>query len=299
MKKNFLVVFIIICFAMIAVMATIFLLSRSIEREELREFDAERAWRDMQTQLSYGPRTPGSESHQKTQAYIMDELKKAGWSVEIQSATQENHEVENIIARRGKGSQWIILGAHYDSRLLADQDTDPILAAQPVPGADDGASGVSVLLELARILPDQLDKQVWLVFFDAEDQGKITGWDWILGSKAFVKSLQHKPDAAIIIDMVGDRDLNLYREQASTSSLVDEVWNIARQLGYEKHFIDQTKYNILDDHLPFLQAKIPAIDIIDIDYPYWHTSKDTLENVSSNSLKIVGDVLAHWLVEQN
>lgn len=98
--------------------------------------------------------------------------------------------------------------------------------------------------------------------------------------------------------MVGDKNLNIYREEASTQSLVDEIWSSADQLGYEEYFIDSTKYNILDDHLPFIQAGIQAADIIDFDYPYWHTSQDILNNVSSASLKIVGEVLLNWLTQE-
>lgn len=298
MKKNFLPVFGIVLGVILAVMVTIFYLSRSTATSEMRPFDAERAFQDVQNQLSFGPRTPGSAAHQATSEYIQDELEKSGWTVEIQKTTQEGHPLENIIAKRGSGTHWIILGAHYDTRLVADQDKDPQLAAQPVSGANDGASGVAVLLELARILPEKLDKQVWLVFFDAEDQGNLEGWDWILGSKAFVKSLESKPDAAVIVDMVGDSDLNIYREESSTPSLLDEIWGVANQLGYENSFIDTTKYNILDDHLPFINADIPAVDLIDIDYPYWHTSSDTIDHVSAGSLKIIGDVLAQWLASK-
>ena len=109
----------------------------------------------------------------------------------------------------------MIIGAHYDSRLLADPDPDPSLRNQPVPGANDGASGVAVLLELARILPKNLDKTIWLVFFDAEDNGNIPGYDWIMGSRVFVQTLIDKPDEAIIIDMIGDADLNIYQEKNS------------------------------------------------------------------------------------
>src|SRR3990172_4321574 len=135
---------------------------------------------------------------------MVEMLRASGWQVEIQETRSMGHPIRNIIAKKGSGEKWIILGAHYDSRLLADQDTDPEKQREPVPGANDGASGVAVLLELARALPRNLEKQVWLVFFDAEDNGRIPEWDWILGSRAFAESLTAYPDSVVVIDMIGD-----------------------------------------------------------------------------------------------
>jgi len=152
-----------------------------------------------------------------------------------------------------------------------------------------------VLLELARALPKSLDKNVWLVFFDAEDNGDIPGWDWILGSRAFAESLDDKPDGVIIVDMVGDADLNLYFERSSNVDFSNEIWSTAAKLGYSQ-FIPAAKYLILDDHTPFLQMGVPAIDIIDFDFPYHHTSEDTLDKVSAQSLEAVGETLYAWIV---
>ena len=193
------------------------------------------------------------------------------------------------------GKQWVILGAHYDSRISADQDPDLNMRHLPVTGANDGASGVAVLLELARSLPQDLDREVWLVFFDLEDQGNQEGWEWILGSRAFADSLEGKPDAVVIIDMIGDADLNLYREANSDPQLTDQIWGLADELGYSSIFINSVKFSILDDHLPFIEKGIPAIDIIDFDYPYWHTVQDTADKVSAQSLEVIGRVLHTWL----
>jgi Zn-dependent M28 family amino/carboxypeptidase len=179
--------------------------------------------------------------------------------------------------------------------MLADQDPDPNNRNQPVPGANDGASGVAVLLELARVLPESTPKSIWLVFFDAEDNGNIPGWDWILGSDSFVSELDVQPEAAIIIDMIGDSDLNIYREQNSDQDLTDEIWAVAEDLGYPEQFINTTKHQMIDDHTPFIRAGIPAVDIIDFDYPYWHTIQDTPDKVSAQSLQAVGDTLYAWL----
>lgn len=263
-------------------------------KETSKSFDGTKALEDVKYQVELGPRTVGSNGHAQIVSWITDELRTSGWEVEIQSSTLLGHPIQNIVARRGQGNPWIILGAHYDTRMVADRDPDPQKRNLPVPGADDGASGVAVLLGIARTLPSQLDKQVWLVFFDAEDDGNIPGWDWILGSTAFVQGLNNKPQAAIIVDMVGDANLNIYMEQNSNLSLETEIWAQAAKLGYHQ-FIPLPKYSIEDDHTPFIQKGIPAVDIIDFDYPYYHTTADTPDKVSAESLKAVGDTLLAWL----
>jgi len=261
-------------------------------------FDGQRALADVQTQVAFGPRTPGSEGHLKIRDWMRTELESAGWIVEVQETQQLGHPVFNIIAKLNDDEPQIILGAHYDTRLLADNDPDLANRTQPVPGANDGASGVAVLLELARTLPQDI-VPVWLVFFDTEDNGRIEGWDWILGSRAFVDELQFKPQAAVIVDMIGDADLNIYLEKNSDKTIRSEIWNTAASLGYESVFIAQEKHSMLDDHTPFLQAGIPAVDIIDFDYPYWHTIADTPDKVSAESLQAVGQTLWTWINNKN
>ncbi|MEJ2349667.1 MAG: M28 family peptidase [Anaerolineales bacterium] len=264
------------------------------------KFDGERAFEDARYQTGLGPRIPGSIAHSQVVDWITSQLSSEGWQTSLQETTMMGHPVKNIIARRlssqNKGLPWIIIGAHYDSRLYADQDPNPDKHSQPVPGANDGGSGVAVLMELGRVLPSDLQKNVWLVFFDAEDNGSIPGWDWILGSRAFVASLDGKPDAAVIVDMIGDTDLNIYMERNSDSKLTLQIWKQAADLGYAAEFIPVPKYNMLDDHTPFLQAGVPAADLIDFDYPYWHTTEDTIDKISSRSLGIVGETLATWLI---
>jgi len=167
----------------------------------------------------------------------------------------------------------------------------------PVPGANDGASGVAVLLGLARALPADLDTEIWLVLFDAEDNGRIPGWDWVLGSRGFVENLEGSFDAAVIVDMVGDADLNIYQEKSSDPVITAEIWNQAAQMGYTE-FIHEFKYRMIDDHTAFVQAGIPSVLIIDFDYPYWHTQGDSMEHVSARSIKAVGDTLLAWLMAQ-
>jgi Zn-dependent M28 family amino/carboxypeptidase len=263
-----------------------------------QEFDGQRAYHDVVYQVDLGPRTPGSQAHSRVVEWIEASLRSAAWAVNIQETEFAGIPVRNVIGKYGNGNPWIIIGAHYDSRMIADREPNPELRATPVPGANDGASGVAVLLELARIIPEHIDGdvgQVWLVFFDAEDNGRIPEWDWIIGSQAFVEELAEYPDAAVIVDMVGDADLNIYLEKNSDPQLSEDIWKHAHSLGYESNFIPQYKYKILDDHIPFLRAGIPAVDLIDFDYPYWHTLEDTADKVSAESLKIVGDTVLVWL----
>lgn len=262
------------------------------------EFNGERALQDVAYQMSLGPRLPDTEAHAQTVSWMADGLQEAGWSVEIQKTELLGHHIENVIAKRGSGRPWIILGAHYDNRLHADQDPDPAARQLPVPGANDGASGVAVLLELARVLPQDIEGQIWLVFFDAEDNGSIEGWDWIMGSRGFADSLQSDPDAVVVVDMIGDANLNIYLEANSDSDLAAEIWQQAAELGHDDFFINLVKYSMLDDHSPFLSRGIPAVDIIDFDYPYWHTRADTLDKISASSLQAVGETLLSWLLAQ-
>ncbi|MGB9669204.1 MAG: M28 family peptidase [Anaerolineales bacterium] len=253
---------------------------------------------DLTAQLSCGARTPQSPCHTEVQQYIIAQLKQNHWQVENQNFTYNGHPGVNIIGRFGIGNSPIIIGAHYDTRLFADQDPNPAKRSSPVPGANDGASGVAVLLDLARKIPLTLSPQktaIWLVFFDLEDDGNFQSWDWILGSTAFVEQLSIQPKAAVIVDMVGDKDLHIYYEYNSNGALRQQIWAVAQRLGYENVFIPQIKYNMLDDHTPFLMQGIPAVDIIDFDYPFWHTTEDTLDKISPQSIQIVSQTLLEWL----
>jgi len=270
---------------------------RSQPTTDLVSFDGQRAYSDVQTQVAFGPRVPGTEGHAKIQEWMRDELVEAGWQVEVQESEALGHPIQNIVAKRNDESPQIIFGAHYDSRMFADNDADAANHLQPVPGANDGASGVAVLLELARSLPED-SAPIWLVFFDAEDNGNIEGWDWTLGSPEFVRNNFVQPSAVIVVDMIGDADLNIYKERNSNPDLTDEIWEAARSLGYESKFIMEYKHSMQDDHQPFLQAGIPAVLIIDFDYPYWHTIQDTPDKVSAESLEIVGKTLWAWVTQQ-
>lgn len=258
------------------------------------QFSGESALGFVRDQLQWVPRHTGTPGWQQTGDYIVQQLSLSGWQVEEQRFEYQGINARNIIARRGSGPV-LILGAHYDTRKYADRDPDEARRKDPVPGASDGASGVAVLLELARhIDPDKLGREVWLTFFDAEDNGEIEGWDWIAGSRYMAQNLTITPEAMILLDMVGDADLQLYYEVNSNDLLRQSIWQTASELGYNQ-FIPEPRHAMLDDHTPFLERNIPAVDLIDFDYPPWHTVGDTIDKVSAGSLEAVGRTMEHWL----
>ncbi len=248
-------------------------------------------------QMDLGPRTPGSEAHSRFAEQTAEMLKSAGWSVSSDPEKYQGKTVRNIIADRGPEaySSWIVIGAHYDSRITADQEKQEADRQKAVPAANDGASGAAVLMGLARTLPELPDRRVTLAFFDAEDQGRVMGLpDWCLGSRLLAEqygSLERKPDAVIVIDMIGDADLNVYREKNSDPGLNEALFTLAKDLGLSGKFIDAEKYAMYDDHIPFLEKGIPAADLIDFDYPWWHTLEDTADKLSEESLQAVYKLL--------
>jgi len=262
-------------------------------------FSGERALQYARYQVELGPRIPGTTAHAQVVEWIESQLIEFGWSVEVQEPNTGQNRIRNILARSKEGDRnsgkYLLLGAHYDSRIYADRDPEPGYRKMPVPGANDGASGVAVLLELAKVIPPSERGKIQIVFFDAEDNGDIPGWDWILGSTAYVAGLDAFPECVVIVDMVGDSDLNLYQELNSDPELTEEIWEVAEGLGYANLFLASPKYRILDDHIPFINAGIRAVDIIDFDYPYWHTTEDTIDKISSESLQAVGETLLEWM----
>lgn len=267
-------------------------------------FDGSQAFAYLTSQCDFGPRPPGSNNLSLCREYIVSSMTTSGWNVTCQNFTYLGVACVNIICRwNSSGNTSMIFGAHYDTRPRADQESNPANRTRPVVGANDGASGVAVLMELACTLPQTVRGSVEFVFFDAEDSGDINGWQWIVGSTYYVGQLDSDRKAAIramiLLDMVGDSDLRLLRETGSTSSLQDYVWSIADHAGYNKTFLNQYGASILDDHRPFLDAGIPSLDIIQHNpFPwYWHTLKDTPDKCSATSLEIVGRVLEAFVVQ--
>jgi glutaminyl-peptide cyclotransferase len=262
-------------------------------------FDGGQAWANAEMLMAFGPRVVGGESNRRAGDWILAQLSSAGWDTFTDDGTARGVPVRNLVGRKGVGPV-VILAAHYDSRLRADRD--PVSTGEPVPGAEDGASGVSVLLELARTLRvDWTHKQVWLAFLDAEDNGNLDGWDWAVGALQFAQRVDRDRQrgitvtAFVLLDMVGDADQRFYYEGNSDPHLREQIWDAAQSLGYSENFIRTLKYTMLDDHVPFRALGIPAVDLIDFDYPYWHTRDDTLDKLSPASLERVGRTIEFWL----
>ncbi len=264
-------------------------------------FDGESAYSFLTGQCDFGPRPPGSENLTLCRQYIVETLESFNWTVSIQNFTYKETECANIIATwSGAVNSPIVLGAHYDTRPRATSD-HPDNQSIPILGANDGGSGTAVLMELARILPTTDRSKVELVFFDAEDSGQIDGWEWIRGSVHYVSELTSQRidtiEAMVLVDIVGDADLYLPKEGSSTDSLQNVIWSIAANLGYSSTFVDSPASSIYDDHKPFLDVGIPAVDIIQVPFPsYWHTLEDTPDKCSAESLEIVGEVIEVFVV---
>ncbi len=269
-----------------------------------REFSGAQAYTHVLAQMNFGPRVTGTAANRAAGDYILARLQADHWQTEAQTFTYRLPEpggtpVRNLIGRANVGrGPVIIVGAHYDSRRRADQDAAH--PQDPVPGANDGASGVAVLLELARTLDlSKVPNEVWLAFFDAEDNGDLDGWDWLVGSTYMAQHLSARPQAMVLLDMVGDADQQFYYDLNSNRDLAAQLWTVAAGLGYGQNFIPAGRYAMLDDHTPFAQQGIPAVDIIDFDYgphnSYWHTTADTADKVSADSLERIGRTMAAFL----
>ena len=276
---------------------------------DVPEFDEMSAFRFLTDQCDIGPRYPGSAGHRRLQRYLVDRLTEYGANVSLQSfdgvlTTGDTLHLINIIGNYNRNAaKRILLGAHYDTRPRADRDTDPNRRDTPITGANDGASGVAVLLEIARQLGGSRPPVgVDIVLFDGEDYGEEgIPQDYILGSTYFVKHLKgYRPYAVIIVDMIGDRDLRIPKEgfsAAASAALLDRIYETARRLGVEE-FRAEEGTAIIDDHLPFIQAGLTAVDLIDFEYPYWHTLEDTPDKCAPESLGKVGRVLLGYIWEE-
>ena len=274
-------------------------------------FDGERAYADVVRQVEFGPRIPGTAGHDTARAYFVETLSALADRVleqPVTAAIGDSVTVEgtNIVASfnldPGVRTR-IMLSAHWDTRPRADRDPDSTRHSDPVPGANDGASGVAVLLEMARLFHEvPPDIGVDLILFDLEDLGDYATADttgprtpFALGSAAFVRNNStYRPTFGILLDMVGDENLRIAKEGYSRTyapRIVEKVWEAAAEVGAEA-FVDEPGGAVEDDHLPFLQQGIPVINLIQSPFPVtWHTTADTPEHVSAASLQQVGDVL--------
>lgn len=290
-------------------------------------FNADSAYQYIEQQVAFGPRVPNTAAHQKAGDYMIAKLKQFGFEVTVQSFVATTWDGKKLNARNIIGSlnpqatKRILLASHWDSRPHADQDSVVADQKKPVPAANDGASGVGVLLEMARAIQQAKDKPtvgVDLIFFDAEDWGngeKASGdtekespnVDFVgfcLGSRYWARN-PHKPGYSayygVLLDMVGAKGATFAREGYSVElapGVVTTIWQTASQLGYSQYFVDQSGSAITDDHIaPNIIAKIPMIDIIHTNvltgafFPAWHTDNDDMSNIDRNTLKAVGQTL--------
>tara|TARA_B100000073_G_scaffold29251_1_gene22360 strand:- start:203 stop:1114 length:912 start_codon:yes stop_codon:yes gene_type:complete len=303
MKKNIIfVLFLLAC-------------SSSEVAKNIPDFNGNRAYQHILDQCNFGPRNPGSIGHQQFANFLEDYLQRNSMKVIIQDFNYLEHITgvertgKNLIAQFNlESKERLLIGAHWDTRAVADEDPNPDNRSIPILGANDGASGTAVLMELAKIFSNNPPTiGIDLVFFDAEDVG-ISGQPttYAMGSEYFSKNLPiKKPNSAIIVDMVGDKYLKIPIERFSfqvNPEMVKEIWNLADDLGLSA-FEYRVGYEIYDDHVPLWEnAQIPAIDIIDFDYPnlfynHWHTQNDVPENCSPQSLQQVGTLLLNYIYD--
>lgn len=266
---------------------------------EALAIDADRAWRDLKQIVEFGPRPSGSPESEKTRQYILRELRKVGVKSRVQSFTAETSmgpvPMSNIIGEiPGRKSDVIVIGGHYDTKYY------PSIRFV---GANDGGSSAALLIELARSLARRTGEYtLWIVFFDGEEDrnpasnaGPSYGSNYLvsqLAKSGAIKSIR----AAVVVDMVADRNLEILRDGGPSTWLTEILWRTAGRLGYGTFFLHEPVM-IQDDQVPFLRTGVPATLLIDHNYRtadgrvLWHTPEDTLDKLSPKSLKIVGDVI--------
>ena len=276
-------------------------------------FDGTTALAYAKTQLDFGTRVPNSIGAQRTGDWIVTQMKSRADTVIEQrfdhvTVKGDTLHLRNILARiHPAAAQRVLYLTHWDTRPTSDQASDPARRNLPMPGANDGASGVALFLGIADALkkaPSNVG--VDLLFVDGEDYGDFgTMKDVLIGSTYFASHLpspDYKPLYAVLWDMIGDKDLDIYQEPNSLQrapEVVSLVWNEAQSLGYSRYFINSpSNQGVTDDHIPLLDAGIHTIDVIDFDYPAHHTPDDTFDKISARSLQIVGDVATGLLTSK-
>ena len=256
-------------------------------------FEAARAWEHLRKQVAFGPRPAGSAALAECRRYIVSQLKMLGLDATEQAFDGETPRgrvpMVNVIARiPGRRAERIVIATHYDTKLFKDVR---------FVGASDAASSTATTLELARVLKAiPHDYTIEFLFLDGEEAVvEWQGTDHTYGSRHYVDAARKDGSLArlaalVLLDMVGDKDLDIRRDANSTPWLVDIVWAAAARRGYRSTFLDELT-SIEDDHIPFVRAGVPSVDIIDLNYAAWHTPLDDLAHVSAGSLQIVGDVV--------
>ena len=270
------------------------------------DYDGDHALALVERQCEFGPRAPGSAGHAAMLDWMVAELSGLADRVSIQRFTvigSEGAEIElaNVIASfRLDARERVLLGAHWDTRWVAERDPEPANRGLPIPGANDGASGVAVLLALASMMSEHPPAVgVDLVFFDGEDGGNDGGLgEFCLGSTYYALNMgDYSPRYAVVIDMIGDADLRIPKEpnsMAACPAVVERVWEAAADVGASS-FVSEAGTPVYDDHVPLIRAGVPSALVIDFDYTYWHTHEDTPDKCSAESLREVGAVLTELI----
>ncbi len=262
-------------------------------------FDGQRALASVASLVALGPRPLGSEAHGTARVALVDELNRAGWQVEEQTVDVGGVALRTVIGKAGSGPL-VLLGTHYDTPAVADLDPAEANRTQPVPGANDGASGAAVLLELARSLDKaKLTNEVWLTFFDGQ-YPPAGGEPVSAGARSLAESLPSDPlpEAVVLLDFVGATEQRFVIDGNSDPALSQTLWSLGKQLGYEAWFVPETRAAADNGLLAFRQRSIPAANIAGPDYPYRRTVDDTVDKVDAASLERVGRLLQAYLEKQ-
>ncbi len=274
------------------------------ESKRPREFDGRQAFGYIETQVGFGPRIPGTPPHARMAAWLDSLLRQRADTVIAQqwthvTRTSDRLPLVNLIARfNPQADKRILFLAHWDSRPTADAPTSPD-STRPVVGANDGGSGVALLLGVADVLKraPATELGVDLLFVDGEDYGDFTNdtSDVLIGSRYYASHQVSGPAPlyAVLFDLIADKELQIYQEGNSlvgAPEVVELVWDAAKDLGYGGTFVAAPRHTLIDDHIQLQKAGLRAIDVVDFDYPSWHTPDDTIDKVSAQSLQIVGDV---------
>lgn len=274
-------------------------------------FDGQAALDLVRAQVDFGPRVPGTDGHARQMGWMVSRLDSVAPEVAVDTFSHVTEEGDsltlfNVSARfRPEATRRILILTHWDTRPRSDNATDPAQQEIPIPGANDGASGTAVLLELAGLLGGtDAPLGVDLLFVDGEDYGP-TADDMFLGARRYADNLDglaSRPVYGLLLDMVGDEDPLFLTDDLSVQAanvVVQKVWRAAERLGYRDYFPNRVADRVYDDHVPLIEAGLATADIIDLDYgpnnAYWHTPQDALEHVSASTLEMVGEVVTELI----